>query len=60
MHPLQIRYAALDAYAILLLYNRCAEWASRLGMRIADITNAQERIRIPLPLFFDRNAMKTS
>ncbi|KAI6242728.1 putative exonuclease mut-7-like protein [Aphelenchoides fujianensis] len=56
----QIRYAALDSYSQLMIYDRCAEWARALGLNIQEITDAQERISTPLPLFFDRSKMKSA
>jgi hypothetical protein len=39
---------------------RCAEWAAKLGVKIVDITGAQETIRMPLPLFFDPKSLQPS
>ncbi|KAI6188334.1 hypothetical protein M3Y98_00343600 [Aphelenchoides besseyi] len=56
----QIKYSALDAYCQLMIYDRCAAWATKLGLDIVEITDAQERISTPLPLFFDFSKMLSS
>jgi hypothetical protein len=43
-----------------MLYDICVEWANKLGLKIVDITDAQERISAPLPLFFDRAKLEPS
>ncbi|KAI6184034.1 hypothetical protein M3Y97_00552800 [Aphelenchoides bicaudatus] len=59
LRKFQIRYAALDAFSILMIYDRCVEWANKLGLKIVDITDAQERISAPLPLFFDSTKLQS-
>ncbi|KAH7722761.1 3'-5' exonuclease [Aphelenchoides avenae] len=52
----QMRYAALDAYACLMLYDRCLEWATRMDCSDADkqqLIFGQDPIRVPLPLFWE-------
>lgn len=51
-----MRYAALDAYACLMLYDRCLEWATRMDCSDADkqqLIFGQDPIRVPLPLFWE-------
>lgn len=55
----QINYAALDAYCMLMLYQVCARWGARIGVNVEELAYNQERIRIPLPLFFDRSKLKS-
>ncbi|PAV81078.1 hypothetical protein WR25_24856 [Diploscapter pachys] len=50
LRPLQIRYAAMDAYCILMLYDKCAEWASRLNVGMEHVLDAQTPIKAHLPL----------
>jgi len=49
---LQIRYAALDAYCVLMLYDKCVKWAEKLEVDIGEILAQQDQIRVSLPLFF--------
>lgn len=51
LRSLQIRYAALDAYVMIMLYEKCVEWAARLDLRIEDICRRQHPLVVSLPLF---------
>ncbi|CAD5214751.1 unnamed protein product [Bursaphelenchus xylophilus] len=55
----QIQYAALDAYAMLMLFEVCRQWATQLGESIDDIIDKQEPYRIPLPLLFDKTQLQS-
>ncbi|KAE9420357.1 hypothetical protein Angca_004912 [Angiostrongylus cantonensis] len=46
----QLRYAAMDAYCLLLIYDVCCRWAERLGVPIEEILDQQEPIRVSPPL----------
>uniref|UniRef100_A0A915DVN0 3'-5' exonuclease domain-containing protein n=1 Tax=Ditylenchus dipsaci TaxID=166011 RepID=A0A915DVN0_9BILA len=48
----QIRYAAIDAWCCLKLYQKCVEWSQKLGCNIKDLVEAQGPIRCQLPLFW--------
>uniref|UniRef100_A0A0N5CKT0 3'-5' exonuclease domain-containing protein n=1 Tax=Thelazia callipaeda TaxID=103827 RepID=A0A0N5CKT0_THECL len=55
LRDLQLRYAALDAYCMLMLYDKCIDWASRLNLNLDEIRLKQEiSTARPLPLFCDR------
>uniref|UniRef100_A0A1I7XBF5 3'-5' exonuclease domain-containing protein n=1 Tax=Heterorhabditis bacteriophora TaxID=37862 RepID=A0A1I7XBF5_HETBA len=45
-----LRYAAMDAYCLLLLYSVCKQWAHRLGISINDVVSRQDPIRVSPPL----------
>ncbi|VDK85455.1 unnamed protein product [Litomosoides sigmodontis] len=51
LRDLQLRYAALDAYCMLMLYEKCVDWASRLDLSINEICSKQEPFIGTLPLF---------
>ncbi|KAL3993826.1 3'-5' exonuclease family protein [Acanthocheilonema viteae] len=53
LRDLQLRYAALDAYCMLMLYEKCVDWASRLDRSINEICSKQEPHTGTLPLFCD-------
>uniref|UniRef100_A0A2K6VIF1 3'-5' exonuclease domain-containing protein n=1 Tax=Onchocerca volvulus TaxID=6282 RepID=A0A2K6VIF1_ONCVO len=53
LRDLQLRYAALDAYCMLMLYEKCVDWASRLDLSINEICSKQEPLIGMLPLFCD-------
>ncbi|CAG9538485.1 unnamed protein product [Cercopithifilaria johnstoni] len=53
LRDLQLRYAALDAYCMLMLYEKCVDWASRLDLSINEICSKQEPLTGTLPLFCD-------
>ncbi|CAI4232935.1 unnamed protein product [Auanema sp. JU1783] len=53
LRPLQIRYAAMDAYCCIMLYDVCCKWAKRLGTDIETVVSNQSPIRVSLPLFSD-------
>ncbi|CAD5210808.1 unnamed protein product [Bursaphelenchus okinawaensis] len=55
----QLQYAALDAHAMLMLYDSCSRWAQQLGENIDTICAEQERYRIPLPLLFDKTKLES-
>ncbi|MCP9260278.1 hypothetical protein DINM_003646 [Dirofilaria immitis] len=42
LRDLQLRYAALDAYCMLMLYEKCVDWASRFDLNINEICSKQE------------------
>ncbi|PIO63585.1 hypothetical protein TELCIR_14809 [Teladorsagia circumcincta] len=46
----QLRYAAMDAYCLVLIYDVCCRWAQRLDVSIDEILNRQEPIRVSPPL----------
>ncbi|KAK6732550.1 hypothetical protein RB195_016739 [Necator americanus] len=46
----QLRYAAMDAYCLVLIYDVCCRWAQRLDVSIEDILKQQEPIRVSPPL----------
>ncbi|VDO44477.1 unnamed protein product [Brugia timori] len=54
LRDLQLRYAALDAYCMLMLYEKCVDWASRLDLSIREICSKQEPLTGTLPLFCDK------
>ncbi|GMS96652.1 hypothetical protein PENTCL1PPCAC_18827, partial [Pristionchus entomophagus] len=37
LRALQLRYAAMDSFCLLLLHSRCQEWAERLGVSMKDV-----------------------
>ncbi|KAI1705041.1 3'-5' exonuclease domain-containing protein [Ditylenchus destructor] len=49
----QLRYAALDAYAMLLLYRKLYAWAERLGVDLKALALQQDPIHTILPLFWE-------
>uniref|UniRef100_A0A915PK19 3'-5' exonuclease domain-containing protein n=1 Tax=Setaria digitata TaxID=48799 RepID=A0A915PK19_9BILA len=53
LRDLQLRYAALDAYCMLMLYEKCVDWASRLDLSINEICSKQDPLTGTLPLFCD-------
>lgn len=46
----QVRYAAMDAYCLVLIYDVCCRWAQRLDVSIEEILSRQEPIRVSPPL----------
>ncbi|RCN43410.1 hypothetical protein ANCCAN_10601 [Ancylostoma caninum] len=46
----QLRYAAMDAYCLVLIYDVCCRWAQRLDVSIEEILKQQEPIRVSPPL----------
>ncbi|EGT44429.1 hypothetical protein CAEBREN_01896 [Caenorhabditis brenneri] len=50
LRNLQLRYAAMDAYCMLLLYEKCDEVFKRMGRKTEDYLKKQPPIRISLPL----------
>ncbi|KIH52457.1 3'-5' exonuclease [Ancylostoma duodenale] len=46
----QLRYAAMDAYCLILIYDVCCRWAQRLDVSIEEILKQQEPIRVSPPL----------
>ncbi|PIO64830.1 hypothetical protein TELCIR_13524 [Teladorsagia circumcincta] len=46
----QLRYAAMDAYCLVLIYDVCCRWAQRLDVSIDEILSRQEPIRVSPPL----------
>ncbi|VDM54462.1 unnamed protein product [Angiostrongylus costaricensis] len=46
----QLRYAAMDAYCLLLIYDVCCRWAERLEVSIDEILDQQQPIRVSPPL----------
>uniref|UniRef100_A0A0R3S077 3'-5' exonuclease domain-containing protein n=1 Tax=Elaeophora elaphi TaxID=1147741 RepID=A0A0R3S077_9BILA len=54
LRDLQLRYAALDAYCMLMLYEKCVDWAFRLDLNINEICSKQEPLTGTLPLFCDK------
>ncbi|KAJ1368855.1 hypothetical protein KIN20_030201 [Parelaphostrongylus tenuis] len=46
----QLRYAAMDAYCLILIYDVCCRWAERLKVSIEEILSRQEPIRVSPPL----------
>ncbi|KAM3720774.1 Exonuclease mut-7 [Dirofilaria immitis] len=53
LRDLQLRYAALDAYCMLMLYEKCVDWASRFDLNINEICSKQEPLIGTLPLFYN-------
>ncbi|KHJ97375.1 3'-5' exonuclease [Oesophagostomum dentatum] len=49
----QLRYAAMDAYCLILIYDVCCRWAQRLDISIEEILKQQEPIRVSPPLLSD-------
>jgi hypothetical protein len=48
----QLRYAALDAYCLLLLFERCRAMAASMGRDVVEMANALASPETSLPLFF--------
>ncbi|VDL82727.1 unnamed protein product [Nippostrongylus brasiliensis] len=46
----QLRYAAMDAYCLVLIYDVCCRWAQRLDISIEELTGRQKPIRVSPPL----------
>ncbi|VDO70898.1 unnamed protein product [Haemonchus placei] len=46
----QLRYAAMDAYCLVLIYDVCCRWAQRLDVSIEEILSRQDPIRVSPPL----------
>ncbi|MFH4978238.1 hypothetical protein AB6A40_004947 [Gnathostoma spinigerum] len=55
LRDLQIRYAALDAYSMLMLYDKCTEWAKRLNLDINKLCEEQDPINVSVPLFCEED-----
>uniref|UniRef100_A0A183CV59 3'-5' exonuclease domain-containing protein n=1 Tax=Gongylonema pulchrum TaxID=637853 RepID=A0A183CV59_9BILA len=53
LRSLQLRYAALDAYCMLMLYDKCAIWSSRLGLKISELCANQHSPTGRIPLLAD-------
>uniref|UniRef100_A0A914X261 3'-5' exonuclease domain-containing protein n=1 Tax=Plectus sambesii TaxID=2011161 RepID=A0A914X261_9BILA len=51
LRPSQLRYAALDAYCLLQIFERCVAWAEELGVDALDITLKHQYAPVNLPLF---------
>ncbi|GMT16527.1 hypothetical protein PFISCL1PPCAC_7824 [Pristionchus fissidentatus] len=51
LRALQLRYAAMDAYCLLLLHTRCKEWAEKLGVPIEEMMSRHFEQHCSLPLF---------
>uniref|UniRef100_A0A1I7TFQ9 3'-5' exonuclease domain-containing protein n=1 Tax=Caenorhabditis tropicalis TaxID=1561998 RepID=A0A1I7TFQ9_9PELO len=47
---LQLRYAAMDAYCMLMLFEKCEEVYSKIGLDVKEFLKKQSPIRISLPL----------
>ncbi|KAK5976408.1 hypothetical protein GCK32_006533 [Trichostrongylus colubriformis] len=45
-----LRYAAMDAYCLLLIYDVCCRWAQHLDVSIEEILSRQDPIRVSPPL----------
>uniref|UniRef100_A0A915EKX7 3'-5' exonuclease domain-containing protein n=1 Tax=Ditylenchus dipsaci TaxID=166011 RepID=A0A915EKX7_9BILA len=52
LRPRQLRYAALDAYCMLLIYRRCMEWAESLNCDLQELLLEQPAKHVSLPLFW--------
>lgn len=50
LRSLQLRYAAMDAYCMLMLYEKCDEVYTKLGLDVTEFLQKQTPIRISLPL----------
>ncbi|ULU07688.1 hypothetical protein L3Y34_019001 [Caenorhabditis briggsae] len=50
LRNLQLRYAAMDAYCMLMLYDKCSEVFSKMGFEVKEFLDKQSPIRISLPL----------
>uniref|UniRef100_A0A914X0Q9 3'-5' exonuclease domain-containing protein n=1 Tax=Plectus sambesii TaxID=2011161 RepID=A0A914X0Q9_9BILA len=51
LRPSQLRYAALDAYCLLQIFERCVAWAEELGVDALDIALKHQYAPVSLPLF---------
>ncbi|KJH51408.1 hypothetical protein DICVIV_02422 [Dictyocaulus viviparus] len=51
-HFYQLRYAAMDAYCLLLIYDVCCLWSQRIGVSIEEILSQQEPIHPLIVLKF--------
>uniref|UniRef100_A0A915EIW8 Uncharacterized protein n=1 Tax=Ditylenchus dipsaci TaxID=166011 RepID=A0A915EIW8_9BILA len=49
---MDLRYAALDAYCMLLIYRRCMEWAKSLNCDLQELLLEQPAKHVSLPLFW--------
>ncbi|KAF1766697.1 hypothetical protein GCK72_006655 [Caenorhabditis remanei] len=50
LRHLQLRYAAMDAYCMLMLYDKCKDVFAKLGYDVREFLAKQTPIRISLPL----------
>ncbi|CAB3405515.1 unnamed protein product [Caenorhabditis bovis] len=50
LRNLQLRYAAMDAYSMLLLLDKCTEICKRMGLHIEEIMKNQSPIVVSFPL----------
>ncbi|VDD86732.1 unnamed protein product [Enterobius vermicularis] len=53
LRDLQTRYAALDAYVVLMMFEKCVEWARRFGLDVYDLCASEPPMKVQLPLFFN-------
>lgn len=51
LRPSQIRYAALDAFCLLQIFDRCVQWAAELGVDPIAIALKYQYTPVSLPLF---------
>lgn len=51
LRALQLRYAAMDAFCLLLLHARCKIWAERLGVPMEEMMSRHFEGNSSLPLF---------
>uniref|UniRef100_A0A914CMN6 3'-5' exonuclease domain-containing protein n=1 Tax=Acrobeloides nanus TaxID=290746 RepID=A0A914CMN6_9BILA len=53
LRDLQLRYAALDAFCLIKIYERCLDWSNALGIFLYTILIDQPQMHAPLPLFIE-------
>ncbi|GMR37174.1 hypothetical protein PMAYCL1PPCAC_07369 [Pristionchus mayeri] len=51
LRALQLRYAAMDAFCLLLLHDRCKTWAEKLGVPMEEMMSRHFDGNCSLPLF---------
>ncbi|GMS84843.1 hypothetical protein PENTCL1PPCAC_7018 [Pristionchus entomophagus] len=51
LRALQLRYAAMDAFCLLLLHSRCKTWAEKLGVPMEEMMSRHFEGNCSLPLF---------
>jgi hypothetical protein len=51
LRPSQIRYAALDAYCLLQIFDHCVAWANELNIDAYNIALKHQYTPVSLPLF---------
>jgi hypothetical protein len=49
----QMRYAALDAYCMLMLFDKCRVWADALDKNVYELAMQSPNPATSLPLFYD-------